>query len=156
ASWDSVGCQGALHFDVQSLQFVAGLAAETLLGSTDGGVFRTSDGAATCPDLSKGLEITQFYRACTSGRSADRVMGGAQDNGTNQLLAGVWRHVNGFDGMECAVDYTNPDVLYSTSQAGPLYRCDDDAATFWSDIEPGVSSNWVTKFALHPAQPSTI
>mgnify|MGYP004308494225 CR=1 FL=1 len=66
------------------------------------------DNLNTWVDISDGLEISQFYRLGRSQSNADRLVAGAQDNGTEMLTNGVWDAIRGADGMECIVSVTDP------------------------------------------------
>ena len=86
----------------------------------DGGVFRSTDitrasgtGTSTWQNLSTGLNVTQFYGGAGSVAAGGKIIGGTQDNGDVQVLAGVnWAEVGGGDGGYSAVDPVNDDVRY--------------------------------------------
>jgi len=84
-------------------------------------------------------------------------MAGSQDNGSTLLKNGSWTHVTGGDGMECVVDYSNPNIMYSTSQYGNVYKSNDGGNSF-NGITGSISGSgaWVTPYTLDPVNPNTI
>ncbi|MFM2133353.1 MAG: hypothetical protein RL156_634, partial [Bacteroidota bacterium] len=117
---------------------------------SDGGLFRTTNSGTSWTDLSAGLEIMQFYRISQSASNAGRLLGGAQDNGTNYLNAGSWSQIYGGDGMDNATDQSNDAVLYASSQTGNFGRSTNSGASF-TGITPtglGGTGSWVTPICL--------
>jgi len=59
--------------------------------------------------------------------------------------------------MECAVDPTNQNIMYSTSQNGTIYKSTNGGISF-NQISSSISDNgaWVTPYVLDPSNPSTI
>ena len=77
-------------------------------------------------------------------------MAGAQDNGTEMLTNTTWDAIRGADGMECAIDHYDQDVIYSSSQYGGLKKS-FNGGNSWSNIKPvGYSGSWVTPYKIHP------
>ena len=107
-------------------------------------------------DISDGLQISQFYRSGVSQTNSDLIISGAQDNGT-LLMNGFnfWSAVRGGDGMECAIDPTNPNIMYSTVYYGALSKSNNGGDS-WNDIAPASDGAWVTPFTLDPSNPNRI
>ncbi|MFN9776644.1 MAG: VPS10 domain-containing protein [Candidatus Kapaibacterium sp.] len=117
---------------------------------SDGGLFRTTNGGTSWTDLSAGLEIMQFYRISNSASNAGRLLGGAQDNGTNFLNNGGWAQIYGGDGMDNATDQSNDAVIYASSQNGNFGRSTNSGTSF-TGITPsglGGTGSWVTPICL--------
>ena len=117
---------------------------------SDGGLFRTTNGGTNWTDLSAGLEIMQFYRISQSATTAGRVLGGAQDNGTNFRNNNTWAQIYGGDGMDNATDQSNEAVLYASSQNGNFGRSTNSGTNF-TGITPsglGGTGSWVTPICL--------
>jgi photosystem II stability/assembly factor-like uncharacterized protein len=85
----------------------------------DGGVYLTKDGGITFRNLNNGYVSTQFYQgfACSS-TDPNLAVGGMQDNGS-ALYLGIpdWKlHITPGDGGYAAIDPTNNDIVYASSQ----------------------------------------
>lgn len=124
-----------------------------LFEGNDGGIYYTNNPpTGLWVDITYGMAITQFYRNAVSN-NADFVLGGAQDNGTKKLRNGVYYEVGDADGMECQIDYTNPDIIYTSQQNGELRRSMDGGINR-KDIQdtiPGKpQGDWVTPIIIHP------
>jgi len=72
-------------------------------------------------------------------------------NGTN------WTHIQGADGMECIIDYTNSNIIYTSSQSGGLNRSNNGGLSY-SGITSGIteSGDWVTPYIIHPTNPDIL
>lgn len=153
AHWVYNGFDPYTHADIHSLDIAGG----KLLCGSDGGLFASTDGGNDWSNLSNGLQITQFYRLGGSPTDASLLIAGAQDNGMNIMVGGDWAHVSGGDGMEGAIDPTDPQTIYGESQYGGLSRSDDGGQTFngigWDIGEVGA---WVTPFVIDPQNPQTL
>jgi photosystem II stability/assembly factor-like uncharacterized protein len=119
----SVAAGDYTHADIHALDYIG----NTLYCGSDGGVYLTTNNADDWVNISQGLKITQFYRiAAFSAGGVDYIMGGAQDNGLNQIRDsgsgfGNIEHWEGADGFECSVDVAN-GFVYGTTQNGPVVR----------------------------------
>jgi photosystem II stability/assembly factor-like uncharacterized protein len=150
-----------VHADIHDLIFVPG-SGNVLYSANDGGVFRTTNNGATWVDLSDGLEIAQLYRLGASATNPELVLSGWQDNGTNRLNNNEWQRVIGGDGMECIIDYTNPNIMYGSLYYGNIRRSTNGGNNFSTivtfDEDTGVNSRglWVTPYIIHPSDPATL
>ena len=116
----------------------------------DGGFYKYMSNLNKWVDISDGLEISQFYKLGLSKSNPNRVVAGAQDNGTEMLTNTTWDAIRGSDGMECAIDHYDEDVIYSTSQYGGLKKSFNGGDS-WSNIKPvSYSGGWVTPYKMHP------
>ena len=93
-----------------------------LLSGCDGGVFKTLDNLnsnITWTSLNNGYVTTQFYTTAIdhSKPGDDRIIGGAQDNGTwftnSPSTTATWTHPNGGDGSYCAIANGGADYYFS-------------------------------------------
>jgi photosystem II stability/assembly factor-like uncharacterized protein len=131
---------GALvHLDVHGLAFSGG----ALWIATDGGVYTTGDAGETARETNAGLVTRQYYAVAQHAARPDRVLAGAQDNGTDQSASGAWANALGGDGFDCAFDPVSPDVAWATTELGRVFRSDTSGAlgaTFrevtprWADL----------------------
>ncbi|MFZ9691104.1 MAG: VPS10 domain-containing protein [Phycisphaerales bacterium] len=105
-----------------------------LLVGCDGGLYRSWDRGETY-DYCANLPVTQFYKLDVDyDLPFYNVVGGTQDNNTQYgptrtnnnigIRNADWRITIGGDGHDCAIDPTDPNVIYSESQRGYLQRFD--------------------------------
>jgi photosystem II stability/assembly factor-like uncharacterized protein len=97
----------------------------------DGGTYVSYDRCEKW-DYLNTMALGQFYHVAVDNRRPYRVYGGLQDNGswggTSHSLDGRgpinadWIMVQGGDGFVCRVDPNDPDIVYSESQEGMMFR----------------------------------
>lgn len=144
-----------VHADIHDLLFLPG-SSSTYFAACDGGLFKTSNNAASWEDLSDGLEIAQIYRLGTSATVEKLIITGWQDNGSNLWDENGWRRVLGGDGMECIIDHKNANIMYGEYYYGYIEKTlnggDDWFTIVHSDEDEGVNSRglWVTPYVLNP------
>jgi photosystem II stability/assembly factor-like uncharacterized protein len=103
-----------------------------MIVGTDGGVYVSYDRGANWDHLNH-MAMGQFYHVAISNKRPYWVFGGLQDNGSwggpsIGLKGNVgpinedWVSMLGGDGYRCAVDPTDPDLVYSESQDGGMSR----------------------------------
>ncbi len=147
---------GYNHADIDILKFVG----NTLYVGSDGGIFTSTNGAASFTNKTVGLGIREFYKIGVSKTDPNVVSGGAQDNGTSVMRGAnrQWVDWLGADGMETFVDWNNPNILYGTSQNGSMYRSSNQGNTRTSIAKPDPDEDgaWVTPFEQDPQVASTI
>jgi photosystem II stability/assembly factor-like uncharacterized protein len=118
------------HADNHAQKFAPG-SQTTIYSCNDGGIFKSTDQGNTWTDLSAGIAIKQYYRIGGSAITPSLIYGGAQDNGTDRVLgANSATQVNGADGEECLVDFTNDNIVFVSSQGGYFLRSTNGGVTF--------------------------
>ncbi len=155
--WYDIPGFATAHADKHALEFQPG--TNKLFQGNDGGIYSTSNGGTTWADLSNGITISQVYKVATAQTSA-ALIAGLQDNGTKLRNAGgTWIDQIGGDGMDCAINPTNANVLFGELYFGGIHRSTDGGAN-WVDIHANIpgqpQGNWVTPFILDPITPTTI
>ncbi|MFM7726881.1 MAG: WD40/YVTN/BNR-like repeat-containing protein, partial [Flavobacteriales bacterium] len=150
-TWNQVGTN--VHPDQHYLEHQPG-SGNVIYSCNDGGIYRSSSVGSGWQDISANLCIKQYYRMAQSVSNPGTIFAGAQDNGTDRLVSGSWTHVLCGDGMDCMVDPANDQTVYASYQNGAMYRSYNRGTNF-TDIAPS-SGAWVTPFAMHPVNSSTI
>ncbi len=139
-----------MHVDQHCLEFNP--INNTAYAGNDGGIYKFMTSLNKFVDISDGLAISQFYKLGLSTSNSNRIIAGAQDNGTEMTTNGIWDAVRGSDGMECIIDPYNEDLLYSSSQYGGIRKCYDISAPnyTWDNIKPvNYEGAWVTPYKMH-------
>jgi hypothetical protein len=125
-------------------------------------LYSTNNGD-TWTNITNNLQITEYYRISGVDSNPDIILGGTQDNGhhlrTTNSSTFQWK-LTCCDGMDNAIEQTNPNIMYGFTQDGQINKSSDAGASFvW--IPPSTASGpvigpWVTDFLIHPTIPSTI
>ena len=150
------GAQGIEYVHADQHFLVFNPLNNVLYAGNDGGVYKSEDNGNSWTDLSDGLQITQFYKIGISQTDFGLALGGSQDNGTLRCNSqNNWSAVRGGDGMECAIDPTNPSIMYSELYYGDI-GISYDAGNSWSDIAPDSEGEWVTPYQIDQNSPNRI
>jgi photosystem II stability/assembly factor-like uncharacterized protein len=125
----------------------------------DGGIYYSTDGGTTWPELSAGLGIGQLYKIGVSQNTHALVINGYQDNGTAIWDDTLFRTERGGDGMECIIDYSNDDVMYASVYYGNIARSLNNGYSFGSFAAQNTngiteSGAWVTPYLLDKDDPN--
>jgi len=155
------------HPDVHALVFNP-TNNSVLFSGTDGGIHKTNDitaGTIDWVNLNNNYQTQQFYHVAIDPMSgSDYVIGGLQDNGTNEggMSSGQANltdqvRVLGGDGVAVGISRDHVNVpIFVGAQGGTFYRLFRDSAAF-TYIEPtGSSSQFVTYFFLDPDNNKTM
>ena len=144
-----------------------------LILGNDGGLYVSKDRAKTFEPV-RAMAIGQFYGVAADMRTPYRVYGGLQDNGSwggpsaTQSSEGItladWKRVAGADGFQCAVDPTDPTIVYAEGQYGRLQRISLRGDRPLSKAiqpraergAPAYRFNWNSPLLLSPHDPKTV
>jgi photosystem II stability/assembly factor-like uncharacterized protein len=148
--------------------------SDHLMVGNDGGVYVSRDGGEAWQWISN-LPVMQLYTVAVDMQLPFyHVYGGTQDNGTwagpvgTRFSDGIsnedWRFVSGGDGFYAVADPTDPNIVYSQSQYGVLYRSDRDSGEQrriqpWQPQDgefPPYRWNWSAPFQISPHDPETL
>ncbi|MBW1294261.1 starch-binding protein [Aquimarina litoralis] len=130
------------HADIHFLRFYNG----RLLCGSDGGIYESTNNGTSFTDLTKGLQIGQFYKiSVAENSSSDHLVGGLQDNGGYALDGSQWNVYHGADGMDCAVQGNDPNTYYGFIQYGSsLYKTENRGKSRRYAGGGPERGNWVT------------
>jgi hypothetical protein len=142
-NWSSPGSATYTHADIHHLQFING----KLFCLSDGGIYVSTNNGTNFTDLTAGLQISMFYKISVAKSTANKMVGGLQDNGGHAFSGGAWKNYYGADGMDAAVSQANSDLYYGFIQNGSSMYISNNAgnASTGSVGSPGgINGNWVT------------
>ncbi|TAL68443.1 MAG: T9SS type A sorting domain-containing protein [Bacteroidetes bacterium] len=146
-----------IHADIHDLVFAN--TTNTLYATHDGGIDKTTNGGFNWTNITDGMSISQFYRLGCSQTNPGLIIGGCQDNGTRRLKNDTWMGVYAGDGMEAAIDPTNENRMYASTQYGELARSGNGGSNFSYMIgrnETGARGDWITPFIINPVNTSNL
>ncbi len=139
------------HVDIHKIHFAQSNGNIVYMGC-DGGVYKSTDAGATWFNVNNNINTIQFYRVASHPTNSSILFGGAQDNGnfsTSDKGATNWVFETSGDGMECFVDYNDPNYVFMSTQNGYLMRSSDAGST-WYDIGSVGNSAWLSPYWQHP------
>jgi hypothetical protein len=150
-----------LHADIPGIDVIPdGLGGEIWYVSTDGGLFRSTDGLASVENLSlNGLRVSQYYTTHTSNLNPLHIVAGAQDQGYqwadqpaagpdalvdfDQLISGDYGHATSGDGSH--------RWLYSVYPGFTLVqRYENNPALFTTNFPSGEDHGWLPMIVADP------
>jgi len=149
-------CAPTVHADIHSLDWSL---MGYLYSGGDGGIYYTTNGGTTWPQISSTLAIAQVYKIGQSATVSNLVMNGYQDNGTAASTGASFTTVIGGDGMECIIDYSNTSYRYGELYYGNIRRSTGGSySTIAANGVNGIteSGGWVTPYILHETDPNTM
>ena len=186
--WADRNNRNFVHADHHGLVFHP-RKRKTLYSLNDGGIYRTrnaaapvnSDELAVCApgsssvrweSLNNGYGVTQFYHGSVMPNALFYI-GGAQDNGTilGSDAAGPnrWRPILGGDGGYSAIDPSDAETIYATTQNGIIHKSSDGGGSFLRVVDGisdlggngdfrAVATNYlfITPLAMDPGRPQTL
>ncbi len=136
-----------MHVDQHAFEFNP--LTHVAYAGNDGGFYKYMENLNKWVDISDGLEISQFYNLGLSQSNPNRLVAGAQDNGTEMLTTSTWDAIMGGDGMECAIDHYDEDIIYAEYQYGGL-RKSYNGGNSWNNIKPvNYEGGWNTPYEMH-------
>lgn len=144
-----------VHADKHMLNFRSN---GDLFECNDGGIYFSSDNGSSWTDKTNGIVTSQMYKLSNSASEENLFIAGLQDNGTKLYYFDDWYDVKGGDGMECLIDYSNPEIQYATYVYGQI----DRTMSLWyeevTDISPNGNPDgaWVTPYIIDPVNPQIL
>jgi photosystem II stability/assembly factor-like uncharacterized protein len=162
ATWSNVN---NLHADHHAMAWDPTTPGRAYEGN-DGG-FYWSTGNGTTNTWTEGLNEpwTQFYTVDVSEQTADRIVGGAQDNGCLRSwnnagdVTGAWGSYGGCgDGLYTVIDPSDESFVYACSLFGSCSRSINagNNSTGYANQTVSDRCNWETPVVLDPANPAVL
>jgi photosystem II stability/assembly factor-like uncharacterized protein len=103
--------------------------------ANDGGLWRSTNGAATFQSLNSSLALTMFVSLDLHPTDPTRSYGGTQDNGTQKRNGAVaWREFATGDGGQTIIDAVDPSIVYTTYVTHTVYRYINNGDNFGATI----------------------
>lgn len=145
---------GSVHVDQHNIIFHP-TDENTFISCNDGGIYRTTNNGTSFSNLNQGLTLTQFYRITASPFTPSRILGGTQDNGTQQTFSAInWTAAYGGDGGEVCFNPFDQNFILGETQNGGLFRTTNGGSS-WSSAQSGITTSeavaWVAPIIAHPA-----
>jgi len=150
--WDYPNSTGYTHCDVHALEYFG----NNLYVGSDGGLSISTDNGNNFSQISNGMGIRMYYRLGCAKTNATTIATGAQDNGGSIRKTTGWIDWIGADGMEAAVDPTNAQIIYGSSQNGSFYKTTNGGTSFSSLNTPSSNGVWTTPFVIDPNVNTTL
>lgn len=149
---------GYVHVD-QHYLFFHPTNENTFIVCNDGGIWRTTDNGNTFTNLNQNLTLTQFYRIAASPFNPGRILGGTQDNGTQQTFSTLnWSAAYGGDGGEVCFNPFDQNFILGETQNGGIFRTTNGGAS-WNQAQSGLNVSesvaWVAPIISHPTVSGT-
>ncbi len=147
-----------VHSDWHDLAFDPNDPRRIVTGC-DGGIFTSTNGGDSWRSLNSGISAVQFYPGiAVHPTNPGIVVGGTQDNGSMMSNGALlWAGISFGDGGWALIDYTNPNLMLTSSQNGNLQRHDLSTRSFQPlrntlNFQPP----FITPFIIDPLNPRTI
>ena len=137
-----------VHADLHVVEYQSG---SKLFMGTDGGVAVSTNTGTTWTTTNGTMNIAQSYRIGQSATTANYIISGHQDNGTNLLNGTTWSQVYGGDGADCFVDWSNNANLVESYIQGDFHRSSNSGGS-WTAISTGLAGTaaWVAPIIQDP------
>ena len=149
---------GSVHVD-QHYLFFHPTDENTFFVCNDGGIWKTTNNGNSFTNLNQNLTLTQFYRITASPFDPGRILGGTQDNGTQQTFSDLhWAAAYGGDGGDVAFNLLDANYIIGETQFGGLFRTTNGGSSWiqaTNGINTGESAAWVAPLETHPTVSGT-
>ncbi len=123
----------------------------TILIANDGGIDKSTNNGSTWTNINGNMNVGEPYFLGVSATSATRIVSGFQDNGSVVWNGTNWFLGKGGDGMDCFVDWNNPNIIIASSQNGGHGKSTNGGTSF-SNIVSGLTgnANWIAPICQDP------
>ena len=146
AGYNSGG--GEIHVDFHAVEYHP-ITNRTFVGC-DGGMWRQPYEGLVWTSLNDSLVTTQNYTFSSSSDGTNLLVGN-QDNSTFYYNGAEWDIITGGDGMGCIIDPAKPELLFTSSQQGIIYKIDN--GVFQLSLSSQITNQpcrWETAIRMDP------
>ncbi|MFN0013950.1 MAG: hypothetical protein ACKVU2_05325, partial [Saprospiraceae bacterium] len=157
----TANCAASVHADHHVYAWSPHHTPARLYLGDDGGIHYTANGGTTWTEISNDMATGQIYKIGQSAHTANTISAGFQDNGVSATNNGgaTFTTTGGGDGIECAIDYSNANICYRSSQFGGIGRSltgifGSYSSSFISSLTDPVA--FVAPYMLHRTVPTTM
>ncbi|MCA9732344.1 MAG: T9SS type A sorting domain-containing protein [Deferribacteres bacterium] len=136
-----------------------------MINGNDGGIWYSDNEGLSFTHTLYGYNTTQFY-GVDKMHSADRYIGGTQDNGSwfspvDANAGSAWADAPSGDGFEAVWHYNHPDSMLETSQFNNIFRSTDGGSSWHSvDSQSGMDDSegypFITRLAKSNIDPDLV
>ena len=156
-SWTISGCwnYATPHADQHYLIF-SPFNSNTIYSGNDGGINVCYNLNDSWINITHNLQAMQTYTLGSSITNQGKIVTGTQDNGTQLYQnSSSWSRVLDGDGSDCAIDYSDDNIIYGSLWAGgsnySILRSTNGGTSF-NSIQPTAT----THFAIDPSNPQVL
>jgi hypothetical protein len=155
----------SLHVDHHAMAWDPTTAGRVYEGNDGGFYWSTANGTSGTWTEALNEPWTQFYTTDVSEQTADRVVGGSQDNGCLRswnsagVVTGDWGSYGGCgDGEYTLIDPSDQTFVYACSQFGSCTRSVNagNNSTSYTSLTVSDRRNWETPVVLDPSTPQVL
>jgi len=158
SAWNIIGCRDGtgnppyIHADHQDIEYSPN---GILFSANDGGV--CSYNGTSWPDLTANANIAHIYKIGLSSLSPNLWITGHQDNGSNIYNNGSYNASFWSDGMDCFIDRTNDQNMFTELPNGNFYYSTNGGLA-WNTctVFANSQSAWVTPWKQDPQTATTL
>ncbi len=146
STWSQIAT--TTHVDYHDVIYTS---STTCYLSSDGGVWKSTNNGSTWSNLSNGMGIAQNYGFGHSATTANLMIVGRQDNGTDlRNTSGVWGQTMGGDGMLAFISWNNNNTMWGSQFDGALNKSINGGGTWTSMTGITETCPWVTEWSEDP------
>jgi photosystem II stability/assembly factor-like uncharacterized protein len=136
-------------------------SAQNWSGSTDGGVYKSTDAGMSWTLVNYGMGIVHIRALAIDPKNTATVYAGTRDRGVFKTTNGgqSWEPINEGLGsllvQALAVDPVNTANIYAGTRDQGIFKSKDSGKS-WEAMNTGLASLFVQTLAINPADPETI
>jgi photosystem II stability/assembly factor-like uncharacterized protein len=123
---------------------------------TDGFLCKSTNNGESWTRLNSNMSIRENYNIGVSQSNNDRMIFGAQDNGTIIKTENGWTEFTGADGMEGIIHPLNENWMIGSWQYGTRVRTYDGGRTNATESPNGILGDWKAPMVYDPNNQMTI